>query len=226
VVNSGQYCKTESPETETCLCFFYSSVYLWSIVVNSANSDPAKTRRANLPAAGRFAHGQKKDFHKNNCQFVPVCAGLCRFLPAGFCRFLPVSAGFCRFLPVCAGLCHVTPYLFFLQASNSLNPFFWRLKKLLAKMGGNWFQKSPPFPQKNLFLVSSWCYRIVPWLFFCNPKSQKLFNKQYFTLCQCIVKNLITHFKFLTLQSHQHFCWQNITPFFCYWDVQWVSGVN
>jgi len=29
-------------------------------VVNSENSDPAKTMRANLPAAGKFARGQKK----------------------------------------------------------------------------------------------------------------------------------------------------------------------
>jgi hypothetical protein len=35
-------------------------VCLWSIVVNSENSDPAKNKRANLPAAGKFARGQKK----------------------------------------------------------------------------------------------------------------------------------------------------------------------
>jgi hypothetical protein len=45
-------------ETETCFRFLYSRVCLWSIVVNSANIDPAKIRRAN-PAAGRFARGQK-----------------------------------------------------------------------------------------------------------------------------------------------------------------------
>jgi hypothetical protein len=35
-------------------------VCLWSIVVNSENSDPAKNKRAYLPAAGKFARGQKK----------------------------------------------------------------------------------------------------------------------------------------------------------------------
>jgi hypothetical protein len=33
---------------------------LWSIVVNSENSDPAKNKRADLPAAGKFTRGQKK----------------------------------------------------------------------------------------------------------------------------------------------------------------------
>jgi hypothetical protein len=37
-------------------------VCLWSIVVNSENSDPAKNNQADLPAAGRFARGQKKRF--------------------------------------------------------------------------------------------------------------------------------------------------------------------
>jgi hypothetical protein len=35
-------------------------VCLWSIVVNSENSDPAKNKRVNLPAAGKFTRGQKK----------------------------------------------------------------------------------------------------------------------------------------------------------------------
>jgi hypothetical protein len=35
-------------------------VCLWSIVVNSENSDPAKNKRADLPAAGKFTRGQKK----------------------------------------------------------------------------------------------------------------------------------------------------------------------
>ncbi len=159
MVNSGQYCKTESPETETCLCFFYSSVYLWSIVVNSANSNPAKTRRANLPAAGRFAHGQKKDFHKNNCQFVPVCAGLCRFLPAGFCRFLPVSAGFCRFLPVSAGLCWFVPrdsLPVFFTSQQLAQPLFLKVEKIAGKNGGQLVSKEPPFPPKKI------CFWFLP----------------------------------------------------------------
>ena len=52
----------ESQETKTYFSFLYLRVCLWSIVVNSANIDPAKTRWANLPVAGRFAHGQKKGF--------------------------------------------------------------------------------------------------------------------------------------------------------------------
>jgi hypothetical protein len=39
-------------------------VCLWSIVVNSENSDPAKNKRADLPAAGKFTRGQKKKIPK------------------------------------------------------------------------------------------------------------------------------------------------------------------
>jgi hypothetical protein len=76
---------------------------------------------------------------------VPVCAGLCRFV------FVPVCAGLCQFVPVCAILCGSSV---FLQADRFLTPFFCKLKLMVDKKVGKWFQ-SPSSPQKKLYLISS-----------------------------------------------------------------------
>ncbi len=46
--------------TETEMCFQKTCFRFHQSLVNSEKNDPAKLGRANLPAAGRFARGQKK----------------------------------------------------------------------------------------------------------------------------------------------------------------------
>ena len=75
------------------------------------------------------------------------CACLFLFLP-----FVPV----CAFVPVVRFLCRVThrSICLLLRANSSLSPFFLWLKNIVYKKGAAGF-KTPPFPPKKLFLVSS-----------------------------------------------------------------------